>query len=737
LASPRPLEIELLAPVEKSLTAGLTRLGTSNHSARLDILEAVACHLSGLGLNDLREGDGFDHELTVSDAECVASEITELIHQSQVPPTLALTSLAREQLTQAERRKAGSYYTDFRLAMYLARRSTQKLRDRSKIIDPASGTGTLLAATVLALAGDDADTRTNIVAEAICAGDLSGSALRGVRLSLTSLVNNIAAIKQLQRRLRTGDSLTSGAAAWYDVAPGGFDLVIGNPPWEKLKLTRHEHLAASGKDRHYGDDYDQDAPPAQEFADARAALAKYVGSLTFDLQGSREPDLYKLFLALACELVRPNGYIGLLVPAGLIRSDGTKPLRQYLVENALELDVAILDNKAKFFSIDTRFKFLAVTARLGAAGAHAPLTLEHAEGTASGVDTTGRVSMDRSDLAKIRPDLSVPEVRSEDEWALFHRLSQNGLLLGDADSPWKMKIVREVDMTRDRKLFSREQGPDDIPLVEGRMVHQYRHAAKAYVSGTGRRAQWGNLMPGEEHLSPQFWIDPRDLSEPILARTTIPRLGFCDITGQTNERAMLAAWIPAGLACGNKVPTITFDKAEYDAEYLARVWLAVANSFAFDWLLRRVVTTTVNYFVLLSVPFPRLDPDGETAAALAQLVEEVEDAHEDPLANLVELGSLRAQIDAHVFRAYGISPSSAELIFDDFPLLDRGQPSLPGDARPTVTRDMVMLELYRLVGEPSDQFERRVREAVESGAVGFLPSQLARRKHGSDMSLVA
>ena len=128
-------------------------------------------------------------------------------------------------------------------------------------------------------------------------------------------------------------------------------------------------------------------------------------------------------------------------------------------------------------------------------------------------------------------------------------------------------------------------------------------------------------------------------------------------------------------------------------ELAAGVFLAIANSFAFDWLLRRVLTTTVNYFLLLSVPLPQLDLDAPFAARLADLAHEVERRYEseaDP--DGPALSTLRAEIDALVMAAYEIGPAEAEMLLDDFPLLDRGQPALPGEPSSTITRDFVLLQ---------------------------------------------
>jgi hypothetical protein len=593
------------------------------------------------------------------------------------------------------------------------------------VIDPASGTGILLAALALAAFGDNRTGLDDFVRHSACAADLSPTALRAVRLALSSLAASIVSVEALTERLRSGDSLLGGTLAWADVAPNGFDLVIGNPPWEKLKISRHEHLSALGALRHYGDDY-QAHQELETLAEARSALADYVRSVESDLAGKGEPDLYKLFLALSSALVTQGGQVAILVPAGLIRSESTHVLRDYLLSTASDLRIAILDNKARFFAIDTRFKFLALNALIEPTGEPTPIVLEHAAGYDADVRRTGHARIDRRELVAIRPDLSVPEVRSDAEWELFRRLSEEGVLLSDPDGPWRLRFSREVDMTNDRHIFERAKTNGQLPLIEGRMVHQFRYAAKAYLSGTGRRADWVWQMPGEAELRPQFFVEPKALPDAVRERAGRQRIGFCDITGQTNERSMLASTIPAGVACGNKVPTITFDTA-HDEELVAGIFLAVVNSFAFDWLLRRVLTTTVNYFLLLSVPFPRLDLDGELARRVSDLARFVEAAYEDGIAE-EEIWALRAELDALVMWAYGLCIEDAKLVLADFPLLDRGQPPLPNERRSTVTRDLVLVQLGQLVGETDPTIAARVATALDAGAEPFVPSQMAKQK---------
>lgn len=721
MSSSRPLEHTLLNPAAAALAAGAEGHG----DVRLEILEAVASRVGGWRLEPYRHVAGGTYATSAATALALAVPVLEALRATRVPVPLGLASLARPVLSAHAQRKEGAYYTDFRLAAYLGRRLAPELPPGALVVDPASGTGILLVATVLQACGNDEVARAAMVAHTICAADLSADALRGARLALASLTSDLDAVRRLDGRLRVQDSLMVGRAGWDDVAADGFGAVVGNPPWEKLKVTRHEFLRAAGLDRHYGDEYGVDVSALGMRAE-RAKAAQYVAALSeqFPLAGPGEADLYKTFFELALRLSARGGRIAMLVPAGLIRSQGTERLRRQLFEREGTVDITVLENRARFFAIDTRFKFLLVHAG-PARGPRPALTLRHAHGTDAGVAEFGAAAIDRSDLAALRPDLTVPEVRSDAEWRLFQRMSGAGVALGDPRSPWRPRIVREVDMTRDRVLFARSPAPSRIPLVEGRMVHQFRCGAKSYVGGTGRRAIWEANPVGHRRIDPQFWIARGDLPAAARGRCDLVRVGFCDVTGQTNERTILATRIPEGLACGNKVPTITFTGDYANHAAAGDLWLGLANSFAFDWLARRVVTTTVNFFLLLGLPFPHMGPDSPGGARIAALARELDELDDHGDVDPWLVAGRRANIDALAAVAYGLHGRDMELILRDFPLLDRKQPAIGGERTSTVTTDLVLARTAELLGEPAEHYLMRVKQAQVAGAQPYVPAQYA------------
>lgn len=692
--------------------------------ARFQLLEAVASRLGGFDLALYRERFAVE---AIADAETLLAEARDVvaaIEASGIPAALAVSALAREALDAGRQRRSGAYHTDFRLAQHLAATLGDALRPGIKVIDPACGAGILLAAITMAACGADRRLTGEWLASSVFAADLSPNALRGTQIALACLTDDVAALARMRANWRAGDSLLAGAPGWEPVAGPGFDVVVANPPWEKIKLTRHEFIRTEGGERHYGAAYGEF--DTRRYETRKAEAESYGAALAGRYESLRagEPDLYVAFAELLLELARPGGAVGLLLPAGLIRSQNTGFLRRRLFAQSSEISFQVIENRARFFEIDTRFKFLVVRARKRAGKARqGPVELSHASGTATGVEATPKVRIGRATLARLRPDLSIPEVRSEAEWRLFARMVARGIDWSQPQSAWHPEFMREVDMTRDRHAFLARRSGGALPLVEGRMVQQHRFGAKSHAGGTGRSAWWTPNLPGDSRVEPQFWIDPRTLAPRAAERAAQPRAGFCDITGQTNERSCMAAMIPAGVACGNKVPTVLFSNDP--GETRLWLWIAMANSLPFDWLIRRVITTTINYFHLLSLTLPPLEPDSLPGRALAEIAK--------TLATLDRAGAgteahwrmaeLRAAADQIVLNAYGLSAADLALMMEDFPLLDRAQPVLPGEARSTITRDLILAHGR---SRPAAAAARaRVERAAEAGAVAYMPAQMA------------
>ena len=172
---------------------------------------------------------------------------------------------------------------------------------------------------------------------------------------------------------------------WQSVRPeGGFDAVIGNPPWDRMKLqqvewfaTRRREIAlaprAADRKRMIAALERDGDPLAQDYALAseRAAMATRMARRSGDypLLSGGDVNLYSLFVERAMTLVKPNGMVGLLTPSG-IASDKTAArfFKGVATEGRLKALYDFENRRTRyeappfFPDVDSRFKFCAFVA---------------------------------------------------------------------------------------------------------------------------------------------------------------------------------------------------------------------------------------------------------------------------------------------------------------------------------------------------------------------------------------
>ncbi len=597
---------------------------------------------------------------------------------------------------------------------------------------------------------------------------------------------------------------------------GGFTVVLSNPPWGKIKsdfkefyshIDERVSLYQGRALRRYVQNSGHAVKRAvlKEAWNLYATQMKSYASLLQDINVYKaqkievngrstggDADLYKYFMERAFQLLSPSGRVGLIVPAAFHRSEGATGIRHLYWGNGTFEQFLEFENKKRLFPIHPMFKFLLMAYQRGSRNgirkaAFGLSTVREAVDTCSRRSSKG-VSLTREFSRQVSGHLlTIPEVRSKTERNLFLKLHSSHPVLGDSSGGgWNVSFVRELDMTNDSEAFrdktqlqrlrckevgdgswSAPEGEIYLPLLEGRMVHQYDYAAKAYRGGQGRTSQWVPLPFAEKAIAPHYFV-AASYFKSNSSKDLLPRAGFCDITGHANERTVLAALIPDAFPCGNKVPTCVFDSSDPRVHL---IWLAIANSFVIDWIVRRRISITLNFFHWYQVPFPRVEPNSdvgcELAAAAARLsylqmrqtrtTEWLRQAGGKnasdlgALASLTERAQLRANIDAVVAELFSLTYEEFAIILSDFPLLDRYQPQLPVGAdclegkaqknnRSTVTRDKALLSYFLRRGddppkninelpvshaEGITELEQRVALAEKLGAIAYIPSELA------------
>jgi len=408
------------------------------------------------------------------------------------------------------------------------------------------------------------------------------------------------------------------------IGRGGFDAIIGNPPWDTMSPDVKEWFAKydpairfmSPEDQHARLEELLELPGVrvgweghQQALYRSANFMRNSGRYKLFAEGNLgkgDFNVYRMFVELAIKGIAPKGASAQLVPENLYNGANAAAIRMYLFDQ-IQLDelIAFENTRQVWFEIDSRQKFCLYAARPGGptkefSAAFKINSEEKLAGLSAGLPFTIPVSLVR----EFSPDaLAISEFVHPSDVSiaskLYSRLPKFG---AEIPSSARRKYMREIDMGTDREDF--EGDLDGVPLYEGRMVEAFDYRARAYGSGRGRSAKWPKLEFGSPNkaISPQWRLPIDKVPEKAEGRWTKYRLGFCDVGGATNQRFLMAALIPPNVICGHSVPTILFEP--YDAS-LMMLWLGIANSFCLDFLARQKGALHMTLTLVDSLPLPR------------------------------------------------------------------------------------------------------------------------------------
>lgn len=554
-----------------------------------------------------------------------------------------------------------------------------------RICDPACGSGAFLIRAYESLAARYQDVANALggldeaLAESIedsapdliLQNNLFGVDLQPEAVEITQLALWIRSARrgrtlaELSRNIVCGNSLVADPAVdphaidWPAKFPevfaaAGFDAVVGNPPWERLKVQEREFFALT----------DPDIAQAVSAADRRRRIAAlprekpelYAHYLTakknaervltyaresnaYPLTGRGDINTYMLFAELARKIVGPRGLVGMLTPSGIATDDTTKAFFNAIMDDKALVCLYDFENKVPVFpDVHRSFKFSVLV--FGGAERKADsadfVFFAHGVDDVDAARKQRHIPLSAADMALFNPNTrTCPVFRTRRDADLTRSIYRRVPILIDRNrktggNPWGIRFIRMFDQTNDAEKFVdadtlRKQGYKlegsrwrkgrkvYLPLYEAKMIQAYDHrAASVVVEETNwfRQGQKAETSPAE-HQNPEFlvmprwWVQESEVSATLGGYSWPALLAFKNVTSPTNTRTMIAAFVPI-CAVGNSAPILLFPNNV--PTRLQACLLANLNAFVLDYVARQKIgNVNLNFFLIEQ--FPILHPD--------------------------------------------------------------------------------------------------------------------------------
>lgn len=537
-------------------------------------------------------------------------------------------------------------------------------------------------------------------------------------------------VAELARELAAEHHFFHWRLAFPEVfSQGGFDVVLANPPWERIKLQEQEFFsprspeianaanaaartrliealnaanAGQADKRLY-----RDFIVAKRGAEGTSLFAH--DSDRFPLTGVGDVNLYALFAETIAQLTGLltvsagnassgqvfTGRAGLIVPTGIATDDSTKAFFDSMATGGRLASLYDFENREAIFpSVHRSYKFCALT--LGRE--EAARFVFFATRTSHLRDERRAFTLSGADIALLNPNTrTCPVFRSQADAELTKKIYRRVPVLideskGTAGNPWQLSIRRVFDMNKNETLAlcHAEKKAGDVPMYEAKMLHQFDHRWATYEANGNSSRDVSDSEKNNPNTTvvPRYWINEDDIKSALAGRQAWHWLmGWRDITNATNERTVIAGVVPFG---GTDFTLRMAAQVSASAHQISCL-VGNFNSLVFDFVARQKIGGT-HLSDYITKQLATLPPDHYTPADLGFIVPRVLEltytAHD--LAHFaLDLGYdgkpfswnperralLRAELDAYYAKLYGLTRDELRYILDPADIYGDDYPS--------------------------------------------------------------
>jgi hypothetical protein len=521
---------------------------------------------------------------------------------------------------------------------------------------------------------------------------------------------------------------------------GGFDVVLGNPPWERVKLQEKEWFAARDPEIAGAPNAaarkrliarlveDHPSLHAAFLDDSRRAEGESVllrNSGRYPLGGRGDVNTYAVFAELMRSAISPAGRVGVIVPTGIATDDTTKRFFDDLVQSGSIDSLYGFENEEHVFAgVHNALKFCLLTLR-GSNTTSDSMAFAFYLRRVDDLHLPDRLySLTADEISLLNPiSRTCPVFRTRRDADLtteiYRQLPILDLEHAQNDS-WHVRYSRMFDMSNDSHLFMVDDrlstswtssigtaeidGVEYNPLYEAKMCHHYNHRwadhalnVKGDRSGRLPTVDVEQLADPTFRVSPRYWVaaDEVDRRRPW---TRSWYVGVRGIARNVDARTLISFVIP-GTAVAGKLPLLTPDIG--DPRHVA-CFVALLSSFVADYVTRgKVGGSDVTWFALRQIAIPsrsQVESASFVPAAtdwVAARVLELTYTAWDLRHFASDLGyisapfrwdeerrsQLSAELDAFAFHLYGIRREDVDYIMDTFTIVKRKDEAAVGEYR--------------------------------------------------------
>jgi hypothetical protein len=498
-------------------------------------------------------------------------------------------------------------------------------------------------------------------------------------------------------------------------ARGGFDCVLGNPPWERIKLQEQEFFSfrdpeiakapnKAARDRLIRTLPDRNQQLAEEFAaalrDAEGESRFVRQSGRFALAGRGDVNTYAVFTELVYQALAPRGRAGVVVPIGVATDDTLKALFADLANRGAIASLHGYENEAFIFpGTHHAFKFCLLTlCRERRQQADFLFLCRYPDHVA---DHRRHFALTSDDIALLNPNThTCPVFRTRVDAdltkAIYRRVPVLVREAGDGqpeERPWSSTFRRVFDMSKPEvlALCTGQPGVASSPMLEAKLMHQFDHRWATYAGVPGEDLSKGlarDMADAEKTdqdcaVMPRHWLPWHEVEGRLGAHTARHWLiAFRDIASNVVERTVIAAILPRAGTDFTLRLLFTSEKAP-----LAGCLVANMNALVLDYVARGMVggTHLADY---ITEQLPILPPGRYSQPELDFIVPRVleltytawdlkpfaEDLGYDEAPFTWDPGRralLRAELDAYYAHLYGLNRKQLRYILDPHDLADR------------------------------------------------------------------